>query len=78
MCVLVCKCARIGECVFVCVLVCMCVCVLVFCVYVEIFGNAGFVFILAAEILMNYDFVEFSNKSFVVNQLCKSVRQFCS
>ena len=44
----------------------------------KIFKNAGYVFILAVDILMIYVLVEFSNKSFVVIQLCKSVRQFCS
>ena len=43
--------------------------------FMKIFGNAGSVFILAVEILMSYVFVEFSSKSFVVSQLCKSVRQ---
>ena len=45
------------------------------CMSMKIFGNAGSVFILAVEILMSYVFVEFSSKSFVVSQLCKSIRQ---
>ena len=45
--------------------------------FMKIFGNAGSVFNLAVEILMNSFLVEFSSKSFVVSQLCKSVRQFC-
>ena len=44
----------------------------------KIFGNAGSIFNLAVEILMSSVLVEFSSKSFVVSQLCKSVRQFCS
>ena len=46
--------------------------------FIKIFGNSGSVFILAVEILMSYVLVEFSSKSFVVSQLCKSVRQLCS
>ena len=46
--------------------------------FMKIFGNAGSVFNLAMEILMSSVLVEFSSKSFVVSQLCKSVRQFCS
>ena len=45
---------------------------------VKIFGNTGSIFNLAVEILMSYVLVEFSSKSFVVSQLCKSVRHFCS
>ena len=44
----------------------------------KIFGNASSIFNLAVEILMSSVLVEFSIKSFVVSQLCKSVRQFCS
>ena len=46
--------------------------------FMKIFGNAGSIFNLAVEILMSYVLVEFSSKSFVVSQLCKSVRQFYS
>ena len=46
--------------------------------FMKIFGNAGSIFNLAVEILMSSVLVEFSSKSFVVSQLCKSVRQFCS
>ena len=46
--------------------------------FMIIFGKAGSIFNLAVEILMSYVLVEFSSKSFVVSQLCNSVRQFCS
>ena len=46
--------------------------------FMKIFWNAGFIFNLAVEILMSSVLVELSSKSFVVSQLCKSVRQFCS
>ena len=46
--------------------------------FMKIFGNAGSIFNLAVEILMSSVLVEFSSKSFVVSQLCKPVRQFCS
>ena len=46
--------------------------------FMKIFGNACFIFNLAVEILMSSVLVEFNSKSFVVSQLCKSVRQFCS
>ena len=46
--------------------------------FMKIFGNTGSIFNLAVEILMSYVFVEFSSKLFVVSQLCKSVREFCS
>ena len=46
--------------------------------FMKIFGNAGSIFNLAVDILISYVLVEFSSKSFVVSQLCKSVRQFCS
>ena len=46
--------------------------------FMKIFGNAGSIFNLAVEILMSSVLVEFSSKSFVVSQLCKYVRQFCS
>ena len=46
--------------------------------FMKIFGNAGFIFNLAVEILMIYVLVEFSSKSIVVSQLCKSVKQFCN
>ena len=42
--------------------------------FMKIFGNAGSVFNLAVEICMSYVLVEFNIKSFVVSQLCKSVR----
>ena len=46
--------------------------------FMKIFGNAGSIFNLAVEILMSSVLVECSSKSFVVSQLCNSVRQFCS
>ena len=46
--------------------------------FMKIFGNAGYLFIIAVDILMSYVLVEFSSKSFVVSQLCKSVRLFYS
>ena len=46
--------------------------------FIKIFGNAGSIFNLAVEILMSSVLIKFSSKSFVVSQLCKSVRQFCS
>ena len=46
--------------------------------FIKIFRNAGSIFNLAVEILMNSVIVEFSSKSFVVRQLCKLVRQFCN
>ena len=44
----------------------------------KIFLNAGSIFNLAVDILMSSVLLEFSSKSFVVSQLCKSVRQFYS
>ena len=46
--------------------------------FIKIFGNVGSIFNLAVEILMSSVLVEFSSKSCVVSQLCKSVSQFCS
>ena len=46
--------------------------------FMKIFGNAGSIFNLAMEILMSSVLVEFSSKSFIVSELCKSLRQFCS
>ena len=46
--------------------------------FMKIFENAGSIFNLAVEIFMNSVLIEFSSKSFIASQLCKSVRQFCS
>ena len=46
--------------------------------FMKIFGNAGSIFNLAVEILISSVLVEFISKSFVVSQLYKLVRQFCS
>ena len=46
--------------------------------FMKIFGNAGSIFNLAVEILMSSVLVEVSSKSFVISQLCKPVRQFCT